>query len=150
MTPSQVDKANEQIVRARLYPEKPKRFKYKFNIGDTVRMSNRRNVFHKSYSGNCSEEIFTVCSRHPTQPVTYSVKDAADQPAKGRFYECKIQSHKTCRRLLRCRKNTEDALATANTTLSGVIILIRATRGNMIFEISNNSFPRISVSFNKL
>jgi hypothetical protein len=54
-------------------------------------MSIRRNVFHKSYSGNWSEEIFTVCSRHPTQPVTYSLKDAADQPIKGRFYECEIQ-----------------------------------------------------------
>jgi hypothetical protein len=91
MTPSQVVKENEHIVRARLYPEKPKRFKYRFNIGDTVRMSIRRNVFHKSYSGNWSEEIFTVCSRHPTQPVTYSLKDAADQPIKGRFYECEIQ-----------------------------------------------------------
>jgi hypothetical protein len=108
-TPSQVDKENEHIVCARLYPEKSKRFKYRFNIGDTVRMNIRRNVFHKSYSGSWSEEIFTVCSRHPTQPVTYSLKDAADQPIKGRFYECETQSHKTRRRLLRCRQNTQDA-----------------------------------------
>ena len=91
MTPSQVDKTNEQIVRARLYPDKPKQFKYKFDIGDTVRISVRRNVFRKSYTGNWSEEIFTVCNRHPTQPVTYTVKDATGQPIKGRFYGWEIE-----------------------------------------------------------
>jgi len=91
MTPSQVDASNENEVRTRLYPPKPKKFTWKLNVGDTVRISIRRRVFRKAYVGNWSEELFKVATRHPTQPVTYTIVDTADEPIKGRFYEQELQ-----------------------------------------------------------
>jgi len=91
MAPSQVNADNEEDVRARLYPPKPKKFTWKLNVGDTVRISVRRRVFRKAYVGNWSEELFTVVTRHATQPVTYSIVDTADEPIKGRFYEQELQ-----------------------------------------------------------
>ena len=55
MAPSQVDADNEDDVRKRLYPPKPKKFVWKLNVGDTVRISVRRRVFRKAYVGNWSE-----------------------------------------------------------------------------------------------
>ena len=91
MAPSQVDADNEDDVRKRLYPPKPKKFVWKLNVGDTVRISVRRRVFRKAYVGNWSEELFTVSARHATQPVTYAVIDTTEEPIKGRFYEQELQ-----------------------------------------------------------
>jgi len=91
MAPSQVDADNEDDVRKRLYPPKPKKFVWKLNVGDTVRISVRRRVFRKAYVGNWSEELFTVSARHATQPVTYTVIDTTEEPIKGRFYEQELQ-----------------------------------------------------------
>jgi len=91
MAPSQVDTDNEDDVRKRLYPPKPKQFVWKLNVGDTVRTSVRRRVFRKACVGNWSEELFTVAVRHATQPVTYTVIDTTKEPIKGRFYEKELQ-----------------------------------------------------------
>ena len=55
MAPSQVDASNEQLVRQKLYPPKPKTFKYRYNVGDMVRISMRCQPFEKSYAGKWSE-----------------------------------------------------------------------------------------------
>ena len=91
MTPSQVDIDNEDDVRKRLYPPKPKKFVWKLNVGDTVRISVRRRVFRKAYVGNSSEELFRIATRHATQPVTYTIVDTAEEPIKERFYEQELQ-----------------------------------------------------------
>jgi len=90
MTPSEVNSENEDAVRARMFPPKAKKFKWKYQVGDNVRISIARRVFRKGYVGNWSEEIFTIVARHPTQPVTYSLHNAADEAVKGRFYEPEI------------------------------------------------------------
>ena len=41
--------------------------------------------------GDWSEEIFEINTRLPTVPVTYGLKDLADEPIKGKFYEMEIQ-----------------------------------------------------------
>jgi len=91
MAPSQVDASNEQLVRQKLYPPKPKTFKYRYDVGDTVRISVRRQPFEKSYAGNWSEELFVVRCRYATVPVTYGLKDLADEDIKGKFYEQELQ-----------------------------------------------------------
>ena len=91
MAPSQVDASNEQLVRQKLYPSKPKTFKYRYDVGDTVRISVRRQPFEKSYLGNWSEELFVVRCRYATVPVTYGLKDLAEEDIKGRFYEQELQ-----------------------------------------------------------
>ena len=38
-----------------------------------------------------SEEIFIISNKFPTTPVTYAIKDVADEEIKGRFYEPELQ-----------------------------------------------------------
>jgi len=91
MAPAEVDGDNEALVRARLYPPKPKSYRWKFDVGDRVRISMRRQPFHKGYLGDWSEEIFEISSRLPTTPVTYELRDMSGEPIKGRFYDAEVQ-----------------------------------------------------------
>jgi transposase InsO family protein len=91
MTPTQVNSENEQSVRVRIYPLKPKKFKWKYDIDDTVRISLRKRVFKKGYVGCWSEEVFKVSARHPTVPVTYTLVDTSGETIKGKFYEPELQ-----------------------------------------------------------
>ena len=92
MKPSEVSDKNESLVRDRLYPTKTKKkLKYKFVVGDKVRITMKRQPFMKGYMGNWSEELFVVVTRHPTRPVTYSIKDLMDEDIKGKFYEPELQ-----------------------------------------------------------
>jgi len=78
MAPVEVDDTNEHLVRARLYPLKPKLYKWKYDVGDKVRITMRRQPFKKGYLGRWSKEIFEIDARLPTVPVTYRLKDLAD------------------------------------------------------------------------
>ena len=91
MAPLQVKRGNESIVRARLYPPKTKSFKWKYSVGDKVRIAMQRKPFRKGYLGQWSEELFEIATRCPTKPVTYELRDFAGESIKGRFYEPEIQ-----------------------------------------------------------
>ena len=91
MAPSEVTMDNEDEVRARLYPVKTKRHKWKFSVGDRVRISMQRRPFKKGYVGNWSEEVFVVDTRLPTTPVTYKLKDLIGDDIKGTFYTDELQ-----------------------------------------------------------
>ena len=91
MAPSNVTYENEALVRARLYPPKPSTYKWKYDVGDRVRISIKREPFRKGYLGDWSEEIFEIKSRLPTAPVTYELRDLAGETIKGRFYEPEVQ-----------------------------------------------------------
>jgi len=45
MAPSEVNANNEDVVRARLYPPKPKTYRWKYAVGDRVRISMQRQPF---------------------------------------------------------------------------------------------------------
>ena len=91
MAPADVNIDNEQIVMARLYPLKPKSYKWKYSAGDRVRITMQRQPFRKGYTGQWSQEIFEISARLPTVPVTYELKDLAGESIKGRFYELEVQ-----------------------------------------------------------
>ena len=93
MAPAEVSVDNEQQVRERLYPLKPKSYKWKYKVGDRVRIVMQRQPFRKGYLGDRSEEIFEIASRLPTTPVTYELKDLAGEPIKGKFYEEKCRKY---------------------------------------------------------
>jgi len=90
MTPNQVNFDNNDVVAKRLYPIKPKP-KWKHNVGDKVRISRARQVFRKGYLPQWTEEIFTIATKNPTNPVTYALKDQDGETIKGSFYEQEIQ-----------------------------------------------------------
>ena len=46
MAPVEVNVDNEYVVRNRLYPQKPKLHKWKYNVGDRVRISMQLSLIH--------------------------------------------------------------------------------------------------------
>jgi len=72
MAPIQDTPENEDFVRDRLYAAKLKTLRWKFNVGDKVRISMRRLPFQKGYVGNWSVETFLV-------PVTYILTDLSGE-----------------------------------------------------------------------
>ena len=57
--------------------------KYKFNIGDKVRISKIKRMFQKGYLPNFSKEIFTVSKQIPRDPPVYKLKDYNSEELKG-------------------------------------------------------------------
>src|SRR3989442_2330068 len=91
MAPSEVNAQNESIVRKRLYPVKNSTLRWRYNVGQTVRMKQTKRVFKKGYEPSWTEEIFTIASLYPSDPPTYVLKDLAGEEIKGKFYEQEIQ-----------------------------------------------------------
>jgi len=89
--PAEVDATNVDLMRDRLYPEKPKSYKRRYKVGDKVRITMRRQPFRKGNVGGWSTEIFIVDACLPTVPVTYRLINQANEPIKGKFYEPEIQ-----------------------------------------------------------
>jgi hypothetical protein len=90
MSPKDVTPEKSELITKRLYPEKPP-LKWKFDIGDTVRISKYKHIFEKGYSQNWTDELFKITERHPTYPVTYGLTDLAGESIKGKFYEQELQ-----------------------------------------------------------
>ena len=95
MAPSQVTVTNDDKVRQKLYPKKPKRPRWKLEVGQRVRITMARQPFGKGYEdGSWSRELFIVDQRRPTALVTYTLVDFAEEPIKGAFYEAELQKVK--------------------------------------------------------
>jgi len=59
MAPAEVDVVSKYLVRKRLYSLKPKSYKWKYEVGDRVRITMQKRPFRKSYLGDWSIEIFS-------------------------------------------------------------------------------------------
>ncbi|CAB4000451.1 uncharacterized transposon-derived [Paramuricea clavata] len=80
------------LQKLKLYGEqsdKPVRFK--FNIGDQVRISKAKRTFKKGYLPNWTEEVFTITKRVLRRPPVYKIADFDDEELKGTFYEQELQ-----------------------------------------------------------
>ena len=92
MKPSQVTKANQAKVWDTLYgSDVQKRVRFKFQVGDRVRISKVKRMFKKSYLPNYTEEMFTIYKRFARQVPVYKLKDDAGEILEGTFYEPEIQ-----------------------------------------------------------
>lgn len=99
MTPNQVTEENENIVFQNLYgfdkqtgPEASIKFKYQ--IGDLVRLSKSKAIFEKGYTAKWTRELFKIYERIPRIPPVYKVIDThPTNPdiVKGIFYEEELQ-----------------------------------------------------------
>ena len=61
--------------------------KFKFHVGDHVRLSLRKCLFKKGYKKNWTEEIFQITQQLSRTPVVYTVQDILERPIEGTFYE---------------------------------------------------------------
>jgi len=91
MAPSEVNAQNESAVRRTLYPSSKLHIKWRYNIGQSVRIKQTKRVFKKGYEPSWTEEVFTIASLYPSDPPTYILKDLAGEAIKGKFYEQEIQ-----------------------------------------------------------
>ena len=92
MKPSEVTKANETKVWDTLYGnDVEKRVRFKFQVGDRVRISKVKRMFEKSYLPNFTDEMFTVYKRMARQVPVYKIKDDAGEILDGTFYEPELQ-----------------------------------------------------------
>ena len=90
MRPTDVTVDNEKQVWHTLYDDDDhavKHVKYKFKIGDQVRISKIKRTFEKGYLPNFSKEIFTISKQVPHYPPVYKLKDYDSEELKGTFYE---------------------------------------------------------------
>lgn len=88
--PAQVREEHESLIFRKLYGSKGK-IKYRFEIGNQVRISKTVRTFRRGFLPNWSEEIFTIRKRFPSNPVTYLLEDLKHEIIRGRFYEQELQ-----------------------------------------------------------
>jgi hypothetical protein len=91
--PVDVTAENEKKVWHTLYDDHNvvKNVKYKFKIGDQVRISKMKQTFEKGYLPNFSKEIFTISKQIARDPPVYKLKDLDGEELKGTFYEKELQ-----------------------------------------------------------
>ena len=98
--PSEVTKTNESRLWWQMYwpdtsflKELKRQRKYRFNVGDKVRISLRREAFRREYDQKWSGEIFIVVRRFMREGITpiYKLTDYANDNISGSFYENELQ-----------------------------------------------------------
>ena len=91
--PINVTQDNEREVWHTLYGERENKepVKYKFEIGDQVRINKMKRTFEKGYLPNFSKEIFTISQQIPRQPPVYKLKDYDQEELSGTFYNEELQ-----------------------------------------------------------
>ena len=65
--------------------------KYKFNVGEFVRLSLRKHLFKKWYKANFTEQVFKITEQLPRTPEVYKVKDLLERPISGTFFVKELQ-----------------------------------------------------------
>ena len=68
-----------------------KRVRFKFQVGDRVRIRKAKRIFKKSYLPNFTDEMFTIFKRFSRQVPVYKLKDDAGEILDGTFYEAELQ-----------------------------------------------------------
>ena len=91
--PINVTQNNEREVWHTLYGKRgdEETIKYKFGVGDQVRISKMKRTFEKGYLPNFSKEIFTISQQIPRQPPVYKLKDYDQEELSGTFYNEELQ-----------------------------------------------------------
>ena len=82
MTPFE---ANNQPIDPPTFVNKPKQLK--FQVGDYVRVPDKRNLYSKGYTTNWNRELFKIHKINPTNPVTYGLVDENNEQIEGKNYE---------------------------------------------------------------
>ena len=93
MRPVDVSAKNERLVWQRLYGDiRPKKQpKFKFLVGDRVRVARWRKVFDKGYTPTFTREVYTVVECLPRQYPVYRLQDEDGKVIPGVFYAQQLQ-----------------------------------------------------------
>ena len=96
IAPKDVTEENSYALYERVYmpiviKQNNSDIKYKFSVGDNVRISYEKMPFTRGYKQHFSEEIYEVAYRIPSHPPRYKLKDLNGEEIKGSFYEQQMQ-----------------------------------------------------------
>jgi transposase InsO family protein len=94
VAPNEVTHKNQNEVWKRQYRRYfigYRKTTFKYNVDDRVRISKLARQFRKGYLKTYTEETFIVHNRIATVPVTYKLRDTADNVLIGSFYEPELQ-----------------------------------------------------------
>jgi hypothetical protein len=83
-----VTRKNEFQVRQTLYGEKKSNPKFKFDVGDLVKISKTRRPFENQ---GWTEENFTIAKQIARDLPVYKIKDFDNEILDGLFYEYELQ-----------------------------------------------------------
>ena len=59
----------------------------KFQVGDIVRVPDKRNIYSKGYTTNWNRELFKIHNINSTNPVTYTLNDENGEIIPGKYFE---------------------------------------------------------------
>lgn len=93
MKPVEVTQENEDAVRAKLFPNDLHIIErqYKYNVGDTVRVSRLKSLVEKGYTATNSYPVYTIIDRGIQEDRnTYVLKDMKGERVTGSFYDEEI------------------------------------------------------------
>ena len=93
LAPSDVNEDTQHLIWKRM-PSKAKgpKEKYKFKVGDKVRISYHKKPFRRGYEQKWTEEIFVVSHRYRRGNIpVYKVVDYDDDPLEGSLYGYELQ-----------------------------------------------------------
>ena len=65
--------------------------KYKFKVGDRVRISKNDLPFRKCYKPQFTREFVEIVAISSRKPPTYTIKYEQDETIRGKFYQKKIE-----------------------------------------------------------
>ncbi|XP_033756181.1 uncharacterized protein LOC117338925 [Pecten maximus] len=99
IAPADVTVDNAETVRLDTYLSRHtkntipnKKMRFRFNVGDSVRITYLRNIFTREYDERWTGEIFTIAKRFWRQSVPiYRLKDYNDVEITGSFYQSELQ-----------------------------------------------------------
>lgn len=68
------------------------KLKFKYKIGDNVRISQLKHPFQRDYQQKWTEEYFKVTQRYKRDGIpVFKVKDLTDEQIEGTFYQSELQ-----------------------------------------------------------
>jgi hypothetical protein len=87
MAPAEVNEGNARKVRSTMYNlPKPKPVKFKFKVGDLVRITKEKGKLARGYKANFTQEVFVISERLARLPPVYRLQDKSGDPIHGVFY----------------------------------------------------------------
>lgn len=91
--PSLVSQENENHIWHILYDKDliDGPIKFKFHIGDKVRLSKLKGTFEKGYTTTFTKEIFVISKRIARNPPVYKIKDLEGEEIEGTVYGDELQ-----------------------------------------------------------
>ena len=65
--------------------------KFRFRVGDKIRLSKKKSTFAKGYETNFTKEIFVITKRIARSPPVYTISDLKGEPIVGTIYASEMQ-----------------------------------------------------------